>query len=290
MKQIAIIGFGKLGSHLYYALKRAGKYKIKPAIKHKSSKIRAQDFKYCNTIFICTEDSAISSVVSTLLKSHINLRDRFVYHTSGTHSSELLLPLQKSGARIGSFHPVQTFESIASKYSGRLKGIYVVIEGSRSAISEGQKIAKALGAKPIELSRENKVLHHICCVFASNYLVAHASQIERIAKAISTPTGSKKRLKNGFYNRNYFGIYKPLIEQTLSNINNKGIANSLTGPIERNDIKTIELHLETLAKELSGVLPYYVLLGIEAIDLALKKKSLDIQDANKLMELMNRYM
>ena len=290
MKQIAIIGFGKLGSHLYYALKRTGKYNVKPVIKHSSSKIRAEDFKNCNAIFICTEDSAIPTAVSIILKNHIVLKDKFVFHTSGTYSSELLLPLQKSSAKIGSFHPVQTFESIASGYSGRLKGIYVVIEGSRPSISEGQKIVKALGAKPIELSRENKILHHVCCVFASNYLVAHASQIDKISKFISKPAGSKKRLKNGFYNLNYFGIYKPLIEQTLSNISNKGIANSLTGPIERNDIKTIELHLETLAKELSEVLPFYVLLGVEAIDLAVRKKSLNIQDANKLMELMNRYM
>jgi predicted short-subunit dehydrogenase-like oxidoreductase (DUF2520 family) len=133
-------------------------------------------------------------------------------------------------------------------------------------------------------------LHHICCVFASNYLTAHLSQIEKISQNIIGRDGSKKGLKNGFNNRNFFSIYKPLIEQTLANIKKKGIASSLTGPIERNDIMTVRLHLDTLSKQLREVLPFYILLGIETIDLAVKKKSLSKDDAKKIMGLMNRYL
>lgn len=290
MIQIAIIGFGKLGSHLYHSLIRTRKFEVRPVIRHSSTKMDAKDFNKCRTIFICTEDSAIASTAASMLEKKIDLKDKYIFHTSGAHSSDLLLPLKKAGAFIGSFHPVQTFDSTASRFSGRFKNIYIVLEGSPGCIHEGRSIAKALGSRVLELSRENKVLHHICCVFASNYLASHFSQVEKISRIIRKMDQSKKRLKNGFNNLNFFDIYKPLTEQTLNNIREKGIINSLTGPIERNDTVTVQLHLETLAKDLREVLPFYVLMGIEAIELAVRKKSLNQFEANKLMELMNRYM
>jgi predicted short-subunit dehydrogenase-like oxidoreductase (DUF2520 family) len=290
MKQTAIIGLGKLGSHLYYALKRTGKYNVSPDIKHRTSKLEPEELKKCKTIFICTEDSAITAAADILKKLQINLKNKFIFHTSGALNSDLLLPLKKAGAFTGSFHPVQTFDSAARRYSGRFKGIFIAIEGNAECIKEGYRIAESLGSIPFTLNKESKILHHICCVFASNYLLSHISQMEKLSNNIAKAGLSKKIFINGFNNRSFFDIYKPLIEQTLINLKNKGLESSLTGPIERNDTVTVELHLNTLAKEQKDVLPFYILMGIEAIDIAVRKGSLNIDDANNLMQLMNRYM
>ena len=66
------------------------------------------------------------------------------------------------------------------------------------------------------------------------------------AELLFDKTLRKGILKNGFNNTNFFDIYRPLIEQTLTNIGRSGAVKALTGPIERNDIDTLLLHLKAL--------------------------------------------
>lgn len=285
MLRISIIGFGRTGTHLYYALNRIKGVKAYVVMKNGKSKPNLKSLAESNIIFICTGDKNIASASDNLLKLGIHLKSKIVFHTSGAKSSDELLSLKKAGASVGSFHPVQTFGKKEKKYSGIFKNIYVVLEGEKKAVAAGKKLAQSILAKPIVISKNDKALHHICCVISSNYLVALMKQAEDIFKN----NIAKKIHKNGFKNINFFDIYMPLAGQTLQNMAKNGAISALTGPIARNDTDTIELHLKSLGNTAPQLLSFYIFMGIETVKTALIKKSLGPDNALKILKLLNKY-
>lgn len=288
MNKVCIIGLGKLGSHLYYSLNRTAKYRVSYIVKNSKSKILPADFNNCDTVFICTPDSKISMVVNELTKSEYKPEKKYIFHTSGAFDSGLLKQLEVKGARTGSFHPVQTFESVITSYNNRFRGIYIAIEGSTSAVKRAREIARMLGAKPVILTNEEKLLHHINSVIASNYLVVFFHIIEKLSQLIPAIYDVNKRKVNGYKKSSFFDIYKPLIEQTQKNIEKKGTVKSLTGPIARNDIRTINSHIRAIRNKIPELLPFYTLLGTEAVKLAFKNKSIKETDAKTLLKELNK--
>jgi predicted short-subunit dehydrogenase-like oxidoreductase (DUF2520 family) len=282
MKQnILIIGFGKLGSNLYYGLKKIKGFNPE-VIKSSRSRIDKTQIKSAGTIFICARDSEIMQVVKQIVSTDVSLKKKIIFHTSGSLTSDELLKLASKGAVTASFHPVQTFEKRVKNDIGRFGNIYIALEGKPQAIKAGKQIASLLGSKSFVLKKAEKVYHHICCVIASNFLTALNRQIEKII--------SKKIRINGFKKASFFNIYMPLAMQSLKNTADEGAVNALTGPFERNDIVTIEKHLDALKRGSGDVLPVYILMGIETVKLSLEKKSLSISESKKIMQLLSKYI
>ena len=282
MDKILIIGYGKLGSHLFYALKDSPGIEISGIFKNSRSRYNPAVVKNSGIIFICVQDSKINRVVKKLLSLKISLKNKHIFHTSGSLNSGELKDLAVKGALTASFHPVQTFEKPALKTGSRFSDIYAAIEGKQRPLNKARKIAKKLGSKPFVLTKENKVFHHLCCVMSSNFLCALARNIEK--------TGAEKIQKNGFNKTSFFNIYMPLAEQTLKNIAEYGAARSLSGPIERNDVNTIIKHLGALKEEHSDIYAVYILMGIETVNLALEKKSITIKEAENILKLFSKHL
>ncbi len=285
MLNVSIIGFGKVGSNLYFALKKSGKVKMGSVIRNSRYALNAVKLSESDLLFICTGDKSIQAAVSKLIQSGVSLKNKIIFHTSGAKNSGALALLKKKGANTGSFHPVQTFVKIAKTYSGSFENIFIALEGDEKSIWAGIRIARYIKSRPFKLSKEQKALHHICCVMSSNYLVALMRNAERAFEKIS----GGKILKNGFKHTNFFDIYKPLIMQTLENIFKIGPISSLSGPIERNEPDTLALHLKTIQRKAPSLLPVYVFMGIETVITALEKKSLSKSEALNLIKLLNKY-
>jgi predicted short-subunit dehydrogenase-like oxidoreductase (DUF2520 family) len=290
MEKVCIIGLGKLGSHLYYSLNKTRQYRIHYTVKNSKAKIDPFKLNCCGIIFICTGDTVINKIVKVLTSSKYDLKNKFVYHTSGALSSDVLKPLKRKGAFIGSFHPVQTFDSRVAGHNKKLNSIYIAVEGNVKACTKAKEIIKSLRSHTIILKANDKVLHHINSVLASNYLIAYFNILNEISQDLSITYSGKKILKNGFKKSSFFNIYKPLIEQTIENIQAKGTVKSLTGPVERNDFTTIRLHLNTLKKRMPEMLPIYSLMGIVTAKIALKKKSITNYQARKMVKEFNKYL
>jgi predicted short-subunit dehydrogenase-like oxidoreductase (DUF2520 family) len=283
--KISIIGFGKTGSHLYYALKKAKNAKVVYVIKNRRQKYSAEILSKSDVIFICTGDKDIAGAMKKLMVSKADLKNKIIFHTSGAKSSHQFDKLKTEGAVTGSFHPVQTFAEKTKRYSGTFENIYIAIEGNRKAVNAGFKIAKAIHSKPFEITAASKPFHHICCVISSNYLTALMNLASQVFAA-----GSRKGIRKiGFNNTTFFDIYKPLVAETLQNIEKIGVIEALTGPIERNDTDTIWLHIDSIKKAVPEILPAYVILGIETVKLALKKKKLRSSEAVSIIKLLNKY-
>ncbi len=198
--------------------------------------------------------------------------------------------LKNKNVFIASFHPVQTFDRPAKIKTKYFKNIYIAVEGDKEAVNIGLKIAHKLNSNTIVLSKELKVLHHICCVFLSNYLITLFSQITQILQNSPNSNKFKGRFINGFNKVNFFNIYEPLIKTTLLNIKNKGIIKSLTGPIERNDIKSLKIHLDILKKFHPELIYFYIFMGTETIKISLVKKSISKKDSDKIIILFKKYL
>jgi predicted short-subunit dehydrogenase-like oxidoreductase (DUF2520 family) len=252
--KISVLGLGKTGTHLYYALKKAG-YNTAKALTNS------------DVIFITTQDSKIKDAVQNILNEKITLINKTVFHTSGSLTSDELKQLKKAGAFTGSFHPVQTFDKKTNKYSGRFERIYIAFEGDTKAKRIAMAICKKLSAKFITISKKDKLFHHVCCVMISNLAVSLVESSVRISGTSD------------------YEIYRPLLEQTIENINTNGIIHSLTGPVERGDTETVAAHLNKLKGNNRDI---YKHLSINAVNIALNKKSINKSQSKLLLKTLNK--
>jgi len=281
----AIIGLGRTGSHLLVSLNATGKVETICIKKNFRSRLNTFELERSSVVFICTQDKNISRAAAGLLKTNVNLSGKIIFHVSGAKTSEEIIKLKETGAVIASFHPVQTFGGKAAENSFSFKDIYIAIEGDDKAVKLGIKLSKLLGAYPFKLSKEQKIVHHLCCVICSNYLISLLRHGEKAYSKIAPD----KILKNGFNATSFLSIYKPLITQTLKNIEKKGLISALTGPIERNDTDTIKEHLEAIQRTIPEIMPFYIIMGIETVKTAYRKKSLSRAGALNIIKLLNRY-
>ncbi len=249
LSAFSIIGAGRLGVTLGRALSQAG-YELKaisdrnPRAAREGRRIIGQGRTTASNsksalaapvLFLCVPDDSIKSVVREIAPAQENWAGHSVFHTSGIHSSRLLLPLKKKGARIASLHPVQTFASKRDSLA-RLKGITWGIEGDRDAAEIAKSLVRKLGGHALHLEKSDKALYHTACSLASNSLLI----LGEAAVNLLTRTGLGKKQAAA--------ILLPLMQGTLQNVKNFGLEGALTGPIARGDVGTVRSHLEVLEK------------------------------------------
>jgi predicted short-subunit dehydrogenase-like oxidoreductase (DUF2520 family) len=114
-----------------------------------------------------------------------------------------------------------------------------------------KKLVINLGGIPHILSQEDKVLYHAACTLVSSGLVSLIGTVQKIMK-------DQSRME----------MFWPLAQVTLDNMIEKGIEKSLTGPIQRGDVRTVQRHLETLWTTHSDLLPIYLLLNKKILEMS----------------------
>jgi predicted short-subunit dehydrogenase-like oxidoreductase (DUF2520 family) len=77
-------------------------------------------------------------------------------------------------------------------------------------------------------------------------------------------------------------LLQPLVSQTVQNVFGKGTTDSLTGPISRGDISSVNHHLHFL-KTNQHYSDIYKLLGKEAVIIAQKRGELSEKITNELL-------
>ena len=150
-----------------------------------------------------------------------------IVHTSGTKGLEVFNSL--SYASTGVLYPLQTF-SINSRPD--FDEIPILIEGCDKLTTQKIKdFAKTISEKVLETNSEIRRHIHIAAVFANNF-VNH----------IWTLADNYLKQHTDFD----ISIFEPLLKETLNKVFITGAFNSQTGPAVRNDIKTIQKHLDML--------------------------------------------
>jgi len=189
----------------------------------------------------------IESVCESISKQNGFSPASVVLHCSGAHASTILNSARKSGASIGSMHPLQSFASVDITQNP-FKGIRVAIEGDSMAVSTSAQMARDLEALPLQILTEGKPLYHAAAVVASNFLVTLMGAALRLIQQAGVPADEA------------FAVLRPLIEGTLANIDRSGVHQALTGPVVRGDVQTVETHIQAIGKAMPDLLPFYTCL------------------------------
>ncbi|MBI2328874.1 MAG: DUF2520 domain-containing protein [Chloroflexi bacterium] len=285
MIKLGFIGAGTVGTALASRLSRRGYRVMAVSSRSRTSAEKlAQAISGCRAvdgnqavadaaelIFITTPDDTIAPVVSSI-KWH---RGQSVVHCSGADSTDILEPARKLGARVGAFHPLQTFAS-AEQAIDNIAGSTFAIEAEEPLLSTLKEMALALEGHWIGLKASDKVLYHAAAVIACNYIVTLIKLATDLWQTFNVPRSQATK------------ALMPLLRGTLNNIDNVGIPQCLTGPIARGDSGTIKKHLNALQKVAPALLSTYRELGLQTIPVALAKGRIGQQQAEELETILKQ--
>ncbi|MBZ4686495.1 MAG: hypothetical protein PWQ96_2442 [Clostridia bacterium] len=272
-ESIGIIGAGKVGSILALLLKETG-YTISFIVSSSEEKRKVlseatgaltfsqivKDLPRADIILITTPDGVVADMAKKLVENHCLSPGTIVAHTSGSLSSQELHEVKSKDAFIASIHPLKSFTG--NKVPGDfLNGVYFALEGDEESLQPLKELAISLGGKPFTIKTEQKIFYHAAAVVACNYLVS----LNHYAVYLLNEAGvSEKEALN---------LLEPLIIGTLKNILTYGPVDSLTGPVERCDIKTLQSHLQEIEKLGSLEKSFYSILGLYTAKVAAEKNT-----------------
>lgn len=202
-------------------------------------------------VIIAVHDDAVTAVAARLASDGVIGAGHVVLHTSGGLDVTALAPLARTGAALGSWHPLQTLVAPEGEPEA-LTGAPAAVEGDPRAVAAARMLAERCGMSPIiEVPSDAKVAYHAAAVLAGNSLVVLADLAGRLVAEQGIPGGA--------------GLFQPLMARTLANLAVSDPSSALTGPVRRGDAGTIAVHLNALKGETREL---YRLLALEAVRLA----------------------
>lgn len=247
--KFGIVGLGRLGGTLFYHLYE----KINIVMIYDKSKVKIDNFfkegnlknikfdlnavEKIDVLLVTVNDDSIKEVVELIKNIDLSKKVRYAIHFSGSKSSKELQGLEKIGFYIGSLHPLMTFKTI-EKDESILKELYWGYEGSNECYEIANFLVNLFDGKIIKIPEKYKSLYHLSATLVSNYIITLYFQAVNILKKIGISEKEAKKMLN------------KLFYQCCNNIINKGVEQSLTGPLKRGDLITISKHF-------NGIKSYY---------------------------------
>ena len=234
INRIAIAGSGNIAWHLAKGLKLQGyqitgiwsrNYSNALELAGTCGSVACKDVtglqENADMIIISVADKAIEEVARNIWKSDI-----VVVHTAGSVSINIL---KNSFENCGVFYPLQTF---TKGIPVDLREVPFFLESSSFEILQSiRQVALAISNKVYEADSHQRMLLHVAAVFACNYSNLMYVLGNEILKNSNLPQEV---------------LHALIIETARKAVTNDPL-NMQTGPARRNDIITIEKHIETLA-------------------------------------------
>ena len=245
--QISFIGAGRVGVSLGKYFKEQGRkiggyYSLSPesarwAAKFTNTK-QYQTLKEVisssDMIFFTVPDDQIKGVWE---EAKPDVSGKIIAHCSGIHSSKIFSDIERTGSIAYSIHPLCAISDKETSYE-LLYDTTFTIEGDTQNISKIKTMFAQMNNTTIIISAENKTKYHAAASLASNHITA----VFFMAQKLFLECGfTKEQAKKELYQ---------LASQNLLNIYKQGCIDSLTGPVERNDVSTVEAHIHALNPDL----------------------------------------
>lgn len=281
--KIGFIGAGKVGCALGYYLKAhnlnvtgyfsKSKESAKLASKLTSTSIYDDIetiLKDNDTLFLTVPDRSIGKLWDYI--RNLDIRNKNICHCSGSISSTAFFDAENKGAFAYSIHPLCAISDKLNGYKS-LENAVFTIEGSRENLEMMRNLFKACGNDIFSINTKKKALYHASAVMCSNLVIGLYS----LSVKLLVESGIDSDVAND--------ILVPLLKGNVDNIAHLGIKNSLTGPVERNDLVTIRRHLKAFSMaDLVKEEYLYKILSKELINIAQSK---NVQtDYSKMKEVL----
>ena len=191
------------------------------------------------------------------------------FHCSGAHPASVLEPLRAAGAAVASAHPMHSFADPAHSVE-TFAGTFCALEGDDQAMQMLEPAFEAIGARPLQIDGDAKLLYHAGGVCASNYVTVLIDAALRLLEAagIATPTGRQ--------------LIGPLVRGAVDSALSLGPGTALTGPVARGDANLVARQAHAVAAQEAGLGDLYRLLARSAIRLAASEGRLDTEQVRDL--------
>lgn len=297
---ITIIGTGRLGSSLALRLHSKG-YTIKSLYNRNLESCEriagSVNAEICNSfplkrsdlgdlVFLCLPDNQIATFarqVAQRLYGDMSIDEQnpdkrkgvggngnYLHpawiHTSGALPAEILEPLARYRAGTASFHPIQTFSARNRKTA--FDQCFITLQGNAGLCADLKLLVRAIGARPLQVDRDQKSAIHLAAVFVCNFL----APLFDASQTLLTESGTGVRARE---------LFRPLVEQTVMGLLDNPPDEVLTGPILRGDTETISRHLELLSGH-QDLKTLYAELGRATLALAKRIEGRDSSRDNEL--------
>ncbi|MCR2032514.1 Rossmann-like and DUF2520 domain-containing protein [Anaerofustis stercorihominis] len=277
--KIGFVGAGKVGVSLgkYFKLHKKdviGYYSKNPDSAREAAKFTDTDYfstlydilNSCDALFLTVPDKDIGMVWESL--KDFEIQNKIFCHCSGALSSAVF---QKGDREVlgYSIHPMYAFNDKYTSYK-ELSNAYFTIEGNKKYLDFFKCFFESMGNPVKIISEDNKSKYHASCVYVSNLVIALVNM------------GADLLIESGFKKEEAIDALMPLFMNNANNIAERGLIDSLTGPIERNDITTVMKHLDVLSNEAKDI---YKLLSLGLIDIAEEKnENTDYGNIKKILK------
>lgn len=265
MEQIGFIGAGKVGISLGKYLKLRGLSisgyfdKLDELSLYASMETASEHFaelsqmvEVSDVLFITVNDDAIPAVWEKL--RCLPIAGKYVFHCSGALASDVFAGSEKTGAHIGSMHPVCAVKDNNS--ADAFLGKFFVLEGDEKGLEMLKMLMDKTENRYCVVGRTEKAKYHAAAVASSNLVCALAQM------------GEDWLTDCGFDSETAHEILIPLMKGNVDNLASKGCVEALTGPVERGDTGTVKKHLDVLEGNDREI---YRLLSLRLIDIAQTK-------------------
>jgi len=228
MLNVVVLGTGNVAYHFIKAFEKATDVQVVQVYNHSPKSLKAFDsyhtttelseLKKADLYLICVKDDKVEAVANAIPFSE----HAIVAHVSGS------VPLLKTKHKDAVFYPLQTF---SKDKAISFVGLPVCIETEQEEDFDVlHQIAEHLNAKVYAVNSVQRQELHLAAVFVCNFVnhLYHAGH--EICRNKDLP----------------FDVLKPLIQETAQKILSKSPKEAQTGPAKRNDLSTIERHIEQL--------------------------------------------
>ncbi|WP_394774104.1 Rossmann-like and DUF2520 domain-containing protein [Flavobacterium sp.] len=233
MIRITLLGSGNVAQHLIKAFAKSEAVEIVQVYSRKKENLASlidfdkitdnfEDLKEADLYIIAVSDKAISEV-----SKQLPFQNRIVVHTSGAASLDVLDIKNRKGV----FYPLQTFSK--SKEID-FSTVPMCLEAENTFdFKVLEALAKSVSNAVYAINSDQRKALHVAAVFVNNF-TNHLYQIgQEICAEHQVP----------------FEVLRPLIQETAQKINTLDPIDAQTGPAKRNDLTTIEAHLDYLLNE-----------------------------------------
>lgn len=224
-------------------------------------------------IFITVPDANIYDVFLQL--KNYDLRNKILCHCSGALSAQVFSGIESTGAYGCSVHPIFAISDKENSYK-EISQAFFTVEGSTEGLLAIEGILQKLKNPYQVIQAEQKHKYHASLVMASNLVIGLYHMASKLLEEC------------GFSDNSSQDALIPLFLNNAINLSKMGCMDALTGPIDRNDVGTVQEHLYALKSENNfSLISVYRSLSEELIQIA-EEKYPD-RDYEKLKILLNDY-
>ena len=231
--KVVIVGSGNVATVLSSLIEKAGHEIVQVVSRNKdhaahvasrynadAALLNAVEFARADIYIIVLNDAALESIEKISA-----LKNKFVVHTAGSVSKDVFKNISST---YGVLYPLQTL----SKLTKQIPEMPFLVEGNnKETLHQVIGFARTLSDKVIPVSEIERLHYHIAAVFAGNFTNHMYALAENFCE--------KEKID--------FKNLLPLINEVTLKVNSNSPHDVQTGPAMREDIFTINRHLQALS-------------------------------------------